>query len=64
VLCASAHAEVEATAFVNPDGSRVVVATNRHDHALHLALRVDESCWAVDLPERSIATFVADPAAS
>jgi glucosylceramidase len=61
VLCASAHAEVEATAFVNPDGSRVVVATNRQGHAVHLALRIDEGCWAVELPERSIATFVADP---
>jgi glucosylceramidase len=60
VLCASARQDVEATAFVNPDGSRIVVATNRHEHALHLALRIDEGLWPVELPARSIATFVAD----
>jgi glucosylceramidase len=60
VLCAASRHEIEATAFVNPDGSRIVVATNRHEHALQLALRVDEGLWAVELPARSIATFVAD----
>ena len=64
VLCTSARAEVEATAFVNPDASRIVVATNRHGHAVQMALRVDEGCWAADRPQRSIATFVVDAAAA
>jgi glucosylceramidase len=59
VLCASSHHEVEATAFVNVDGSRVVVAANRHGHALHLALRVDDRMWEIELPARSTSTFVA-----
>jgi glucosylceramidase len=58
VLCASPRHEVESTAFVNPDGSRIVVATNRQGHAAHLALRIDEGLWAIELPARSIATFV------
>ena len=58
VLCAAASHEVEATAFINPDASAVVVATNRHDHALQLALLIDDTHWKVELPARSIATFV------
>jgi glucosylceramidase len=58
VLCASTRHDVEATAFVNPDGSRVVVASNRHGSVVHLALRVDDRLWAIELPARSIATFV------
>jgi glucosylceramidase len=57
VLCAAARHEIEATAFVNPDGSTVVVATNRHGHALHFALRIDGASWRAELPARSIATF-------
>ena len=59
VLCASTRHEVEATAFANPDGSRVTVAANRHGHAMHLALRVDDGMWTIELPARSISTFVA-----
>ena len=58
VLCASARHEVECTAFVNPDASKVVVATNRHGHALHFALHIDDAQWHAELPPRSIATFV------
>ncbi len=58
VSCASSLHEVEATAFVNPDASTVVVATNRHEQALRLALRIDDADWRVELPSRSIATFV------
>ena len=58
VLCASMQAEVEATAFVNPDASTVVVATNRQNHAQQFTLRVDGVSWRVELPPRSIATFV------
>ena len=58
VRCVSSP-EVESTAFVNPDGSIVVVATNRHHHPLHHAVQIDQACWPCELPPRSIATFVA-----
>jgi glucosylceramidase len=58
VLCASALPELEVTAFVNRDGTSVVVASNPQDKALRFALSIDEQCRAVALPARSIATFV------
>lgn len=58
VLCASARADVEATAFVNPEGDAVVVAVQRHDHAAPMRLAIDGASWAVELPPRSIATFL------
>ncbi len=61
VLCASATEQVDATAFVNPDASAVVVASNRQDHAVPLALRIDDDLWRIELPARSIATFVRGP---
>jgi glucosylceramidase len=54
--------EVDTTAFANPDGSTVVVAANRNHHALRLVLCIDGSDTPVELPARSIATFVASPA--
>ena len=62
VSCVVTSPEVEATAFVNPDATTVVVATNRQDHALHFALEIDDMLWRVELPPRSIATCVAPPA--
>jgi glucosylceramidase len=59
VLCAASRHELEASAFVNADGSTVVVATNRHGHALHFALRIDGRLWQAELPPRSIASYVA-----
>ena len=58
VLCASARADVEATAFVNPEGDAVVVAVQRHEHAAPMRLSIDGASWAVELPPRSIATYV------
>jgi glucosylceramidase len=57
VLTLAAQA-LDATAFVNPDGSTAVVAANRHDEALRFVL-VCGGEHAVDLPPHSIATFVA-----
>jgi glucosylceramidase len=51
-------AGVEATAFANGDGSTTVVTSHRHDHALRLALSIDGCSGIVELPPRSIATFV------
>jgi glucosylceramidase len=50
--------EVDTTAFTNPDGSTAVVAANRGEHALRFALCIDGACGTVELPPRSIATFV------
>ena len=58
VLCASARQDLEATAFVNHDATTVVVASHRHEHALRFALCIDGQSRAVELPPRSIATFV------
>ena len=58
VLCASPRHEMEATAFVNSNGSIAVVAANRHGHALQFALRIDGRPWGAELPPRSIATFI------
>ena len=58
VLCASAKQAVEATAFVNPDASTVVVATNQQDQPAHTVVCIDGAAWRVELPARSIATFL------
>lgn len=47
---------VDAAAFVNPDGSTVVVTTNPTDDPRPLALCVDDACHGIDLPPRSIVT--------
>ena len=56
--CHSTHHELEATAFVNPNGGWVVVALNRSEQALPFALAVDNQLWQAELPPRSMATFV------
>ena len=62
VLCASTRQALEATAFVNPDGSTATVVLNRGDAPIPLLLRVGGVGRAAPLPARSIATFVCDPA--
>jgi glucosylceramidase len=57
VLSVAAH-ELDTTAFANPDGSMAVVAANRHDQVSNFALCIDEQHWPVELPARSIASFV------
>ncbi len=54
--------EIDTTAFVNSDGSTAVVASHPHDQALRFALCIDGRCTPVELPPRSIATFVAHTA--
>jgi glucosylceramidase len=54
----AAAPEIHATAFTNRDGSTTVVASHRHEHALRFALSVDGRAGTVELPPRSIATFV------
>lgn len=54
--------QIDATAFVNTDGSMAVVASHAHDHALRFALCIDGYCGTIEMPPRSIATFVASAA--
>lgn len=58
VLCAASRQDLETTAFVNPDGSTAVVVMNRTEKSIAFTLRVDTSHCPVELPARSIATFV------
>ncbi len=60
VLCAASREELEATAFVTPRGATVVVAANRHAHALQIDLCIDGQAFPAGLPPRSIATWIAD----
>ena len=60
VLCAASREELEATAFVTPRGATVVVAANRHAHALQIDLCIDGQAFPAELPPRSIATWIAD----
>ena len=57
VLCAASRESLEATAFVNPDGSTAVVAMNRTDQGIRFNLRVDADNSITELPARSIATY-------
>ena len=58
VLCAATRQALEATAFVNPDGSLAVVAMNRTEQALPFALHVDGQAMQAELPPRSIASYL------
>ena len=58
VLCATSRQDLEATAFVNLDGSTAVVVMNRTETAIVFTLRVQDAHCAVSLPARAIATFV------
>ena len=57
VLCAATRADLEATAFVNPDGSIAVVVLNRTESAQAFALRCAAQVLGAELPARSIATY-------
>ena len=56
--CASPRSEVEATAFVHPEGDTAVIASNRHGHGVAMRLVIDGVPWAIDLPPHSLSTFV------
>lgn len=58
VLCASSKQALHCTAFVNPDGSVVVVAMNRGDEPLAFALRIGAAQVRAELPARAIATYL------
>ena len=59
VLCASARQDLEATAFINPDGSCATVVMNRSERSLPFRLVVDGQTFETQLPARAIATWLA-----
>jgi glucosylceramidase len=59
VLCAATRQDIEATAFVNTDGSCATVVMNRSDAAVTFVLRLDGQDREAELPPRSISSFVA-----
>jgi glucosylceramidase len=58
VQCDVSVPGIEATAFVNDDGTVAVVAMNRTEQAVRFALRVGETGADAELPPRSIATYL------
>jgi glucosylceramidase len=60
VLCAATRQDLEATAFVNPDGSTAIVVMNRTEDPLRFALRSADTAAVAELPPRSIATYLCD----
>jgi len=58
VLCAASRQDLEATAFVNPDGSTVAVVMNRTELPIAFALCCSDRRAATELPPRSIATYL------
>jgi glucosylceramidase len=59
VHCDTPHQDIEAAAFRNVDGTVAVVVMNRTEQSLRVALRVDQTTGAMELPPRSIATCLA-----
>ena len=61
VLCAASRQDLEATAFLNPDGGSATVVLNRTREALAFALSIDGAPLLASLPPRSIATYLQRP---
>ena len=58
ILTTSFTADLEATAWKNPDGSLVCVILNRRDQDMHFHLRAGESMASLKAPAHSIQTVV------
>jgi glucosylceramidase len=59
VPCAADRPALEATSFLNPDGSVAVVVMNRTERAQRFALNIGERRAVTELPPRSIASYLA-----
>ena len=62
VLCAATRHDIEATAFLNPDGSLAIVVMNRSEAAIRFELRAVSGSLPAGLPPHAIATYVIDGA--
>jgi glucosylceramidase len=60
VLCATNRDAIEATGFVNPDGSVAVIALNRTEEPQSYTLDLPRGSAGVKVPPRSISTYVLD----
>ncbi len=58
VLCATTRDELEATAFLNPDGQIAVVVLNRSEESTPFALKFDGAAVLTESPARSITTYL------
>jgi glucosylceramidase len=58
VLCTASRENLEAAAFVNPDGSVATVVMNRTEAAIRFDLRIGSATAVTELPPRSIATYM------
>jgi glucosylceramidase len=58
ILCAATKQVLESTAFLNPDGTVVVVVMNRSEDGLVFSVKIHERLWAVHLPPRAIASYL------
>jgi glucosylceramidase len=61
VLAAPTSDSLETTAFVNPDGSTVVVVMNRTELPVRFEVKLNGKVAQMDAPERSIQTVVINP---
>jgi glucosylceramidase len=61
VLCAASKQDLEAAAFVNPDGSTATVVMNRTEARLRFSLQSGGTGVVAELPARSIATYLSRP---
>ena len=58
ILCSSTCEALEATAFINPDGTVAVIVMNRTDKASSFLLEAGPSKVRCEVPEHSISTFL------
>lgn len=58
ILCSTTHDEIEATAFLNPDGTRVAVVLNRTEQAHAFSLDTTHELTDLVAPARSISTYL------
>jgi glucosylceramidase len=58
VLCAATRQVLECTAFVNLDGTCATVVMNRSEDVQDFVLHMNGHRWCLQLPARSIATYV------
>ncbi len=58
IACSASRDKLQATAFLNPDGQKVVVVMNVSDDTISYKLWVEGKAVTVNSPEHSMATFV------
>ena len=58
ILCATPRADMEATAFANPDGTLAIIVLNRTEEARHFALQVSDKATIAEAQPHSISSYV------